>query len=192
MWKKLLMMLGVAFMLGTGVGCASQIAVRSSAPSGMTVRADTLRIYQDARAGFALDYPGGWVLQDLDAASKQTAEGYSVSLGSWEGYGKGGQPIPAGETKIDIEVTSLKGMTAVQALAARAAEIEQGMPSGSIQSREPWTLANNLPAERWHVKTDYEEIDVLIAGTQGYAVTLFGIGDGQAFDAIAHSLHTLP
>lgn len=68
-----------------------------------------VNIYRDAKAGFALNYPAAWFIEDRAAQDTSGSIAYTVSLFSWDrdSYtppSKDLNALPDGATKIDITV----------------------------------------------------------------------------------------
>jgi hypothetical protein len=145
--------------------------------------------YTDESAGFSLDYPAGWFIDDSVLANADQAFAYSVGIATWDlrnpptPSGKGQNGIPEGGIKIDVGVVK-QSMTLEEAVAQQA-ENESGSP---ILAREDVTLANGLPG----VILDFEGFAgltrTLITVLNGNVIYVSGYGNLETFETIALTL----
>jgi hypothetical protein len=143
------------------------------------------------RAGFALDYPQGWYIQEVSQEIKEQAVVYTITLTSWEPEMAGQMGIPEGGTKVDISVIKSGAQTPAEAFAARKREIGNADPPHTILSEEAWTLSGELPALRLQVESTFGEAAELITAIHGHTLLLGGLGDFALFDEIAGTLREI-
>jgi hypothetical protein len=136
-------------------------------------------LYRDEFAGFELDYPAGWTLDDADPAVKQAERGYTAQLTSWpHAPGEIAEELPAGGSRLDITVQQWDPADdlAAHLEMRKTAWSSSGM---TILSEETWTLAGDHPAVRVTVQTvEGEQAFFLFTTTaNGRYLVLSGTGD---------------
>ena len=149
-------------------------------------------VYENRYAGFALDYPAGWGLVDVDEEIKMGGGPYTASLTSWQ-PGEGGiEGVPEGGTKLDITVIA-SGATDLQDAVTRHRQqmFTPGLQE-EILSEETWELAGGWQALRWHLRSQFGEVVVVIAAVNGNTLILSGLGDFAVCDQIARTLRPVP
>lgn len=145
--------------------------------------------YTDDVAGFSIDYPAGWFLENSAAANADQAFAYSVSIATWDLLspatppGKGQNGIPEGGTKIDVAVT--KQATTLEEAITQQEQNESGSP---VLAREDVSLANGLPAVILDFEGPFGPIRTLITVLNGNVIYVSGYGNLESFESIALSL----
>jgi hypothetical protein len=159
------------------------------APTSETLLATTMLTYTDEVAGFSLDYPAGWFLEDSAAANADQAFAYSVGIATWDLLspatppGKGQSGIPEGGTKIDVGVTK-QAMTLEEAVAQQR-QNESGNP---ILAQKDVTLAGGLPGVILDMEGFAGLTRTLITVLNGNIIYVSGYGNLENFESIALTL----
>lgn len=158
-------------------------------PTGENIPGITMATYTDESAGFSIDYPADWVLEDSAAAHADQSYAYSISVANWDinnpptPSDKGQSGIPEGGTKIDVGV--VKQQMTLEEAVTQQAQNENGIP---ILAREDVTLANGLRG----VILDFEGFAgltrTLIVPLNGKIIYVSGYGDLQFYESIALTL----
>lgn len=160
-------------------------AEASSTPENMPA----MTTYTDKIAGFSLDYPSNWFINDTAAAGAEQSSVYSVGIATWDirnplpPSGKKENDIPEGGTKIDVGVVK-QTMTLAEAVAQQV-QNESGSP---ILARKDVTLANGLPAAILDMEGPTGLVRTLIAVLNGNVIYVSGYGNLEPFETIALSL----
>ena len=145
--------------------------------------------YTDDLAGFSLDYPAGWFINDTALANAEESFAYAISIASWDinnpptPGGKDLNTMPEGATKIDVAVT--KQATTLEEAVAQQAENESGAP---ILAREDVTLAGGLPAVILDVEGFAGLTRTLITVLNGNVIYVSAFGNLENFETIALTL----
>ena len=145
--------------------------------------------YTDDLAGFSLDYPAGWFINDTALANAEESFAYAISIASWDinnpptPGGKDLNTMPEGSTKIDVAVT--KQATTLEEAVAQQAENESGAP---ILAREDVTLAGGLPAVILDVEGFAGLTRTLITVLNGNVIYVSAFGNLENFETIALTL----
>ncbi len=161
-------------------------------PTSETVPAIEMTTYTDGVAGFALDYPAGWYIDDSAAANANEAFAYTVGIATWDlrnpptPDGKKENNIPEGGTKIDVTVVK-DSMTLEQAVAQQS----QNETASPILAQQSVTLANGVPAVILDVEGFAGLTRTLITVLNGNVIYVSGFGDLEHFEAIALSLRAI-
>ena len=148
-----------------------------------------LATYTDNQAGFSLDYPAEWILDDSVLVNAAQGYAYTVGIATWDlrnpptPGGKQENALPEGGTKIDVTVVK-EPMTLEQAV-AKQAENELSTP---ILARKDVTLAGGLPAVILDMDGFAGLTRTLITTLKGNVIYVSGYGDLERFEAIALSL----
>ena len=158
-------------------------------PTSKSTPAIAMTTYADDVAGFSLDYPAGWFLNDLAAAGAEQAYAYSVGIATWDllkpstPSGKGQSGIPEGGTKIDVNVVK-QSMTLEEAVTQQT-QNESGSP---ILARKDVTLANGLPGVILDMEGFAGLTRTLITVLNGNVIYVSGYGNLEHFETIALSV----
>lgn len=158
-------------------------------PSSTSAAIPNPATYTDTLAGFSLDYPAGWFLDDSVLANAGQGYAYTVGIATWDlrnpptPGGKQENALPEGGTKIDVTVVK-EPMTLEEAV-AKQAENELSTP---ILAREDVTLAGGLPAAILDVEGFAGLTRTLITALNGNVIYVSGYGNLDQFEAIALSL----
>ena len=145
--------------------------------------------YTDDLAGFSLDYPAGWFINDTALANAEESFAYAISIASWDinnpptPGGKDLNTMPEGSTKIDVAVT--KQATTLEEAVAQQAENESGAP---ILAREDVTLAGGLPAVILDVEGFAGLTRTVITVLNGNVIYVSAFGNLENFETIALTL----
>lgn len=158
-------------------------------PTTESAPAMAMTTYTDDYAGFSIDYPANWFLEDSALAHAPESIGYSIGIATWDlrnpspPTGKGQSGIPEGGTKIDVAVTK-ESMTLEEAVTQQG-QIEN---AGPILARKDVTLANGLPAVILDLDSPIGLVRTLITVLNGYVIYVSGYGNLENFEAIALTL----
>ena len=158
-------------------------------PTTESMPSITRATYTDDLAGFSLDYPAGWFIEDTALAHAKESFAYSVALASWDinnpptPGGKDQNALPEGETKIDVTVVK-------QAMTLEEAVVQQSQnESGSlILAREDVTLAGELPGVILDVEGFAGPTRTLLTILNGNVIYVSGLGNLENFETIAMTL----
>jgi len=123
----------------TPLVAATPTATANNLPAGTTA-------YQDAVAGFEINYPSTWTLQDASPQAKQAGRGYYATMLSWPLKTPYAGEIPPGGTMVQVQVTQWEPLDLSQYVAMRqAAWANVPVP---IVLEEEWVLAGGVKAVR--------------------------------------------
>ncbi len=139
--------------------------------------------YVNEHAGYAFDYPAGWIVQ---GEPNPGSYNYAITVQSFK-LGSGG-PVPADQAKLDFVTCNSAECNTLQAIQA---QIDEQVASGTLEilSEETWTLAGGIPAIRRQVVGEMGiEVASLITEIDGKALRVSGYGDLAAFDEVARTL----
>ncbi len=165
------------------------VVATETEPSPTTGTTQEMATYTDALAGFSLDYPAGWFVDDTALANAEQSFAYAISIASWDinnpptPGGKDLNTMPEGATKMDVAVTK-QAMTLEEAVAQQA-ENESGSP---ILAREDVTLAGGLPAVILDVEGFAGLTRTLITVLNGNVIYVSAFGNLENFEPIALTL----
>ncbi|HSL31734.1 MAG TPA: PsbP-related protein [Anaerolineales bacterium] len=165
------------------------VAATEPEPSPTTGTTQEMATYTDDLAGFSLDYPAGWFVDDTALANAEESFAYAISIASWDinnpptPGGKDLNTMPEGATKIDVAVTK-QAMTLEEAVAQQA-ENESGSP---ILGREDVILAGGLPAVILDVEGFAGLTRTLITVLNGNVIYVSAFGNLENFESIALTL----
>jgi hypothetical protein len=159
-------------------------------PPAMPPPAFEAALYRDEFAGFELDYPADWTLDDVDPAVKQAERGYYAQLTSWpHAPGEIAEELPPGGSRLDITVQQWDPADdlAAHLEMRKTAWSSSGM---TILAEEQWTLAGDHPAVRVLVQgIEGEQAFFLITTTaNGRYLVLSGTGDIALLEAIGRTV----
>ncbi len=194
-------------LVGAGVGCAGLAMVRPThavvGPTAMippalaaspspTTSAPTFTpaTYTDDYAGFAVDYPAEWTL-DQSSAGARSQRGYFVQLTSWvHAPGDLSAQTPAGGSRMDITVSRWDPKKDLDAYIARRKTSWES--SGlTVTAEETWTLAGDLRAVRFLVRASDETAFFLVTTAGDLYLVLSGTGDLGMLEAISRTTRML-
>lgn len=148
-----------------------------------------LQTYTDTLAGFSLDYPAGWFIEDSALVHAGEGTNYSISISSWDILNPPppseweANGLPKGGTKFDVTVIK-EPMT----LEGAVAQVKQtGTP---ILARQDIILVNGIPGIILDIEGFAGRARMLISILNGNVIYVTGYGNLENFEAIALSLHT--
>lgn len=158
-------------------------------PTAIPLPSFEVMTYTDSSAGFAFDYPAGWVVGPLE----QHSRGGITPFTSWE------RPsdvlpdqTPPGETRLDAVVQLWDPKGDLEAFVQQRMSAWEG--SGiSVTPQETWTLSDGRMAKSFVVQG--------VGGDQGYSffttlgdkyLVLSGEGDLVLLAEIAHTVRPAP
>ena len=149
------------------------------------------KVYHDAHAGFALDYPAAWFVEDEAAQAMEGSAIYTVSLFSWDRLSYTPVPkdlntLPDGVTKIDITVFNQDAGTLEQAVNQYKNQ-DTGTPIKFLKE-ESWTLNNGDKAIYLESEGALGLVATMISLVNGKVVYVSGYGDLISFKLIALTL----
>lgn len=145
--------------------------------------------YTDNSAGFSLDYPAEWFIDDSVLANAEEAFAYTVGIATWDlrnpttPEGKDLNTLPEGATKIDVTVVK-QPMTLEEAVVQQS-QNESGSP---ILAREDVTLEGGLPAVILDIDGFAGPTRTLITILNENVIYVSGYGNLEAFKTIALTL----
>jgi len=144
--------------------------------------------YTNPEAGFALDYPAGWTINDVSEEIRKSGSIYTVTLVSFTAEGdKQQEGIPPDQAKLDINVFG-KAASLEEAGQAMRGMVEGGDPPGQILSEAEITLPGGIQALRWEVESRGDTAVLYITAISGNNVVLSGIGDPTQFEPVMQTL----
>ncbi len=137
-----------------------------------------LRTYHNTTAGFDLDYPADWVVDDTGISN-------GVILWSRKVEGPGVDGVPVDVAKVDIVIPSVT----VQSLEELVAWEKQSIAdsSGTILEERQLQLPSGLTVMRLHV-SGFDEGVALLAMVNHSPLIISGFGDLSRFDGVAQTL----
>jgi hypothetical protein len=166
--------------------------VSSSGATGVPPSVDLgeTTIYTDEVAGIALDYPKDWHKLELSREQREKSVMYALTLTSWDpGTVGGGEPIPEGETKIDVAVMKTGVNSFEEAVAERKAQYVQD--GTRIVSEERWTLPSGLPALRVYLTGGMSDAVEVITAVNHNTILVAGAGNYDIVHAVARTLRPM-
>jgi len=170
---------------------SSPMKTPAAAPSETPDPLGEVKTYRDAKAGFALNYPAAWFIEDSAAQDAGESMAYTVSLFSWDrdSYtppSKDLNTLPDGATKIDITVFN-QGPGALDEAVRQYKDQDGGTPVEFLK-QEDWTLNNSEKAVYVESKGAIGVVATMIAPVNGKVVYISGYGSLTLFKAIAFTL----
>ncbi len=140
--------------------------------------------YINEHAGYAFDYPAGWVVQGSPSPGSYN---YVIILKSFKLI-QGSGPVSDDQVKLDFETCNSDECNTLQAMEQR---IDENVAAGMLEilSEEEWTLDSGIPAIRRRVVGPMGiESALLFTEINGQSLSVSGFGDLSAFDEIVHTL----
>lgn len=150
--------------------------------------------YRDPAAGFAIDYPENWPAVAPPLESRAAAQAYTASIRSdpQSSSQPGGEPLPPGETGIDVTVVRTRATSVEEALAERRAEILSSELGVTVTEEFEVELTGGLRAVRRQLETAQAgTVAELTTYLNGNRVMVHGMGNLDPFDLIARSLRPI-
>lgn len=156
------------------------------APAGFEDRPpqDGVVTYINEHAGYAFDYPAGWVVQGTPSPGSYN---YVIILKSFKLI-RGSGPVADDQVKLDFETCNSAECNTLQAMEER---IDENVAAGMLEilSEEEWTLDSGIPAIRRRVVGPMGiESALLFTEINGQSLSVSGFGDLSAFDEIVRTL----
>lgn len=152
-----------------------------------------VKIYRDDLAGFALDYPAEWYIEDgaLQGAGESVA--YTVSLITWDPTSpmppsKDLNTLPDGATKIDITVFNKGSKTLAEAVDQM--KTQDTGASVNFTKEESWVLHDGQQAVYLEAEGAFGVTGTMLTLVNRKTVYVSFYGDWSLFKAIAMSLRT--
>jgi hypothetical protein len=152
-----------------------------------------VKVYHDENAGFALEYPATWQLEDSALQGVAESAVYTVSLFSWDRATYTPEPkdqnsIPDGAVKIDITVFN-QGASTLEAAVSQFKN-QDGGTTVNFLKEENWTLNNGEKAV--YIETDgpFGVVATLITLVNNKVIYVSGYGNLTPFPAIVSTLRT--
>jgi hypothetical protein len=158
-------------------------------PTATATEVLNLATYTDDLAGFSLDYPADWFLEDSVLVHAQESYAYTVGIATWDlrnpptPGGKQEDALPEGGTKIDVTV--VKDPMTLDEAVAKQNDNELHTP---ILARKDVTLSGGLPAVILDVEGFAGLARTLISTLNGNVIYVSGYGNLEMFEPIALSL----
>lgn len=161
---------------------ATPLAPTLTPPAATPEASASLATYRDAAAGFELDYPADWVIENAGQP------GATVILWSEPMAGPGGDGIPPGVAKIEITVMPPTGQTLDQLVALQ----KEGLlaANGRVLEESRSATAGGLEIARLRTAA-FGEALTLITLINARPVYVTGFGDLSRFEAVAGSLRAV-
>jgi hypothetical protein len=149
------------------------------------------KVYRDENAGFALDYPAAWFIEDDAARDAAGSAVYTASLFSWDRNSytptpKDPNTLPEGVTKIDITVFN-QGSNSLEEAVHQYRNQSSGT-SVNFFKQEDWTLNNGEKATYVESEGAFGVVATLIWLVKGKVIYVSGYGNFTLFKAIALTL----
>jgi len=156
------------------------------APAGFEDRPpqDGVITYVNEHAGYAFDYPAGWVVQGSPSPGSYN---YVIILKSFKLI-RGSGPVADDQVKLDFETCNSAECNTLQAMEER---IDENVAAGMLEilSEEEWTLDSGIPTIRRRVVGPMGiESALLFTEINGQSLSVSGFGDLSAFDEIVRTL----
>ena len=145
----------------------------------------TGQVVTDTRVGFTFTYPEGWTLFAPGDVSDAVA--YAYSMQSVEAT-VGGEPLPEGESKIDLYVNLTEMNSTLENVQNRVQQEDAESDILTINSVEPTTLDNGMEAllvRGTGMGGDYATIYTIV---KGYEISVVVFGDEQYLWQVANSI----
>lgn len=148
-----------------------------------------MQTYTDDLAGFSLDYPANWFIDDSVLANAGQGFAYTVGIATWDlrnpptPSGKDSNALPEGGTKIDVTV--VREPKTLEEAVAQQSENESGSP---ILAREDVILAGGLPGVILDVEGFAGLTRTLVTVLNGNVIYVSGYGNLENFEDIALTL----
>ena len=142
--------------------------------------------YTDDYAGFTVDYPAEWTL-DQSGVGANSKRGYSVQLTSWvHAPGDLSVQTPAGGSRMDITIYRWDPKHDLDAfiLSRKTAWRSSGFTIAAVDN---WTLAGNQRAVRFLVQTPDEMAFFMLTTVGDLYLVLSGTGDLGMLEAIGRT-----
>lgn len=170
---------------------SSPTPIPSALPTETLNPLGEVKTYRDANAGFALDYPAAWFVEDDAAQNAAGSAVYTVSLFSWDRASYTPAPkdlntLPDGATKIDITVFN-QGPSTLEEAINQYKNQDSGTPV-NFQKEENWTLNNGEKAVYVESEGAFGVVATMITLVKGRIIYISGYGNLIPFKAIALSL----
>jgi hypothetical protein len=150
-----------------------------------------VKVYRDANAGFALDYPAVWFIEDNAAQDAAGSAAYTVSLFSWDRVSYTPTPkdlntLPNGATKIDITVFNRGPGTLEEAV--NQYKSQDSVSPVTFLKEEDWTLNSGEKAAYLESEGMFGVVATVIMLVEGKVIYVSGYGNLTPFKAIALTL----
>ena len=170
---------------------SSPAQVSSAIPTETLNPLGEIKIYRDANAGFALNYPAAWFVEDDAAQNAAGSAVYTVSLFSWDRASYTPTPkdlntLPDGATKIDITVFK-QGPNTLEEAVNQYKNQDTGTPVKFLKE-EIWTLNNGEKAVYLESEGALGVMATMITIINGKVVYVSGYGNLTPFQAVALTL----
>ena len=140
--------------------------------------------YVNEHAGYAFDYPAGWIVQ---GEPRQHGYNYVIILKSFK-LSQGPGPVSEDQVKLDFVTCNSVECNTLQAMEER---LDEDVAAGMLEilSEEEWTLDSGIPAIRRRVVGPMGiESALLFTEINGQSLSVSGFGDLSAFDEIVRTL----
>jgi len=157
--------------------------------------AGEFQTYRDDLAGFEMDFPAEWYLQDDTLQGAKDSVAYTVSLVTWDPHApmppsKDLNSLPEGATKIDITVFNQGPETLADAVDQM--KTQDTGASVTFTKEESWVLQDGQEAVYLEAEGAFGVTGTMITLVNGKTVYVSSYGDWSLFKAIAMSLRTVP
>ena len=150
-----------------------------------------VKVYRDEYAGFALDYPATWQLENNSLQGAAESAVYTSSLFSWDRASYTPTPkdlntLPNGATKIDITVFNQSPNTLADAVDQY--KNQDGGTSINFLKEDKWTLNSGEKAVYVESEGAFGVVTTMITLVDGKVIYISGYGNLTFFKAIALTL----
>lgn len=156
-------------------------------PSLPTGNLPEMATYTDDLAGFSLDYPAGWFIEDSVLVHAQESSNYSISISSWDVLNppppseRQTNGLPNGGAKFDVTVIK-------DPMTLQAAVDQVRQTNTPIFDQKDVTLANGVPGILLDIEGFAGPARMLISILNGNVIYVTGYGNLEYFEPVALSL----
>jgi hypothetical protein len=154
-------------------------------PTSVPVSTTQGQTVTDTRVGFTFTYPVGWTL--FAPGDVTSAVAYAYSMQSVEPT-VGGEPLPEGESKIDLYVNLTEANSTLDNIQTRVQQEDAESDILTINSVEPTTLDNGTAALLVRGSGMGGNFATLYTIVKGYEVSVVVLGDEQYLWQVANSI----
>ncbi len=160
-------------------------------PTSAPTPAFTPATYSDDFAGFSIDYPADWTLDETGAGVK-SQRGYYVQLTSWAHVpGDISPETPEGGSRMEFTVYQWDPKNDLDAFVATRKTAWEA--SGfALLAEDEWTLADGVRAVRFLIQSPEEVAYFQMMAVGDVYLVLSGTGDLETFEIIGRTVRPLP
>ena len=176
----------------TGTIESSSIPTPVAVPTATPDHLGDVKIYRDSKAGFALEYPAAWFIEDDAAQDVGGSIVYTISLFSWDRASytppsKDLNALPDGATMINIMVFN-QGPGSLDEAISQYKNQDSGAPVKFLK-QEDWTLNNGEKAAYIESEGAFGVVANMTTLVNGKVIYVSGDGNLAPIRAIAFTLY---